>query len=294
MRMKVILNPKAGRGRASRALPIIRRVFEDGGADFDIHLTTGPGDATEAARKAVDEGYEVVVAAGGDGTTNEVANGLVGRGREAALGVVPCGTGNDMAISLGIPRDVERACGVVLQGKVKRRDLGRTLDRYFVNAVGIGFDATVARVATDRMRWVPVRGMPLYVLALLKTLAEYRACDMVVTVDEKVVATRPLLVAVGIGRTYAGGMKILPNAQPDDGLYDICIVEAMGSLETLYNLPRVFTGSHVNIPKTTMLRGRYVRVRPSAPVLLHMDGEVFEAGAMEFTIIPGGLRAVCP
>lgn len=293
MRMKVIVNPKAGHGRASRAVPLINRVLEEGKVDFDVHLTAGPGDATDIARRAVEEGHDIIVAAGGDGTTNEVVNGIAGR--DVALGVIPCGTGNDMAISLGLPRDVERACRVLLRGKTKRRDLGRALDRYFVNAVGIGFDATAARVATERMRWVPVRGMPLYVLAVFKTLAEYKACETAITVDEKHVATRPLLVAVGIGRTYAGGMKIVPDAEPDDGLYDVCIVDAMGSLETLYNLPKVFTGAHVRLPKTTMLRGRYVCIRPSAPVLLHMDGEVFEeAGPMEFTLIPGGLRAVYP
>jgi len=292
LRIKVIVNPKAGRGRAARAVPVISRVLEQEKAYFDIHVTSGPGDATDAARKAVDDGYDVIAAAGGDGTTNEVANGIVGC--DVTLGVIPCGTGNDMAISLGLPRDLERACKVVLCGNARRRDLGRVLGRYFVNAVGIGFDATVARVASDRMRWLPVRGMPLYVLALLKTLAEYRACDMVVTVDEKVIPVRPLLVAVGIGKTYAGGMKIVPNALPDDGLYDVCIVDAMGSMETLYNLPRVFTGAHVKMPKVTMLRGRYVSIKPSAPVLLHMDGEVFEAGPMEFTLIPGGLRALYP
>ncbi len=292
MRVKVVVNPMAGRGRAARAIPAICRVLENGKADFDIYVTKGPGDAITAARKAADEGYQVVAAAGGDGTANEVANGIAGR--EAVLGVIPCGSGNDMAISLGVPRDVERACRVLLGGNVRKRDLGRVIDRYFVNAVGVGFDATVARMATDRLRWLPVRGAPLYVIAVLRTLAEYRACEMIVTVDEKVMTVRPLLVAVGIGKTYAGGMKIVPDAEPDDGLYDICIIDAMGSMETLYNLPRVFTGSHTKVEKATMLRGRYVCIRSSAPVPLHMDGEVFETSSMEFTLIPGGLRAIYP
>ncbi|NLG80729.1 MAG: diacylglycerol kinase family lipid kinase [Firmicutes bacterium] len=292
MRVKVIVNPMAGRGRAARAIPVICRALEKGKADYDIYVTRGPGDAITAASRAVDEGYEVIAAAGGDGTTNEVANGIAGR--EVALGVIPCGSGNDMAISLGIPKDVEKACRVLLSGKMRERDLGRVIDRYFVNAVGVGFDATVARVASDDLRWLPVRGAPLYVIAVLKTLADYKACEMLLTVDEKVMTVRPLLVAVGIGRTYAGGMKIVPDAEPDDGLYDICVVESMGSLETLYNLPKVFTGSHTKMEKATMLRGRYVSIRSSARVPLHMDGEVFVAESMEFTLIPGGLRAIYP
>ncbi|MGE5593868.1 MAG: diacylglycerol/lipid kinase family protein [Betaproteobacteria bacterium] len=292
MRVKVIVNPMAGRGRAVRAIPIICRALEKGGADYDVYVTKGPGDAITAARKGVDEGYDVIAAAGGDGTTNEVANGLAGH--EAALAVIPCGSGNDMAISLGIPKDVEGACRVLLNGRTRNRDLGRVVDRYFVNAVGVGFDATVARVASNDLRWLPVRGAPLYVMAVLKTLANYKACEMLLTVDEKVMTVRPLLVAVGIGKTYAGGMKIVPDALPDDGLYDICVVESMRSLEALYHLPKVFTGSHTKMRQATMLRGRYVSIRSSAPVSLHMDGEVFVAESMEFTLIPGGLRAVYP
>ncbi|MCR4403256.1 MAG: diacylglycerol kinase family lipid kinase [Firmicutes bacterium] len=292
MRVKIIVNPMAGRGRAVRAVPVICRALEQGGADYDIYVTKGPGDATAAARKAVDEGYEVIAAAGGDGTTNEVANGIAGR--EAALGVIPCGSGNDMAISLGLPRDVEQACRVLVRGKASRRDLGRVNERYFVNAVGVGFDATAARAASSDLRWLPVRGAPLYVIAVLKTLAEYKACEMVLTVDDKVMTVRPLLVAVGIGKTYAGGMKIVPDAVPDDGLYDVCVVESMGSLETLYHLPKVFTGSHTRMGQTTMMRARYVSIRSSAPVPLHMDGEVFVKESMEFTLIPRGLAAIHP
>ena len=292
MRVKVIVNPMAGRGRAVRAIPTICRTLEKGGADYDVYVTKGPGDAIAAARRGVEEGYDVIAAAGGDGTTNEVANGLAGC--EAALAVIPCGSGNDMAISLGIPKDVESACRVLLSGKTRNRDLGRVIDRYFVNAVGVGFDATVARVASNDLRWLPVRGAPLYVIAVLKTLADYKASEMVLTVDEKVMAVRPLLVAVGIGKTYAGGMKIVPDALPDDGLYDICVVESMGSLEALYHLPKVFTGSHTKLRQATMLRGRYVSIRSSAPVSLHMDGEVFVTDLMEFTLIPGGLRAIYP
>ncbi|MGE5588142.1 MAG: diacylglycerol/lipid kinase family protein [Clostridia bacterium] len=292
MRVKVIVNPMAGRGRAVRAIPVICRTLEQGGADYDIYVTKGPGDAITAARKAVDEGYEVIAAAGGDGTTNEVANGMAGQ--KAALAVIPCGSGNDMAISLGVPKNVEQACRVLLNGKVSKRDLGRVIDRYFVNAVGVGFDATVARAASKDLRWLPVRGAPLYVIAILKTLAEYKACEMLLTVDDKVMTVRPLLVAVGIGKTYAGGMKIVPDAVPDDGLYDVCVVESMGSLEALYHLPKVFTGSHTKMEQATMLRGRYVSLRSSAPVPLHMDGEVFVTESMEFTLVPGGLNAIHP
>ncbi|MGE5573163.1 MAG: diacylglycerol/lipid kinase family protein [Bacillota bacterium] len=292
MRVKVIVNPMAGRGRAARAIPVICRTLEKGKVDFDIYITKGPGDATGAAGRALDEGYDVIAAAGGDGTTNEVANGIAGR--EAILAVIPCGSGNDMAISLGLPRDVERACRVILEGRPRTRDLGRVIDRFFVNAVGVGFDATVARTASNDLRRLPVRGAALYVIAVLKTLAEYSACEMRLAVDEKVMTVRPLLVAVGIGKTYAGGMRIVPDAEPDDGLYDVCVIESMGSLETLYNLPKVFTGSHTKVEKATMLRGRYVSIRSSNPVPLHMDGEVFVQDEMEFTLIPGGLRAMYP
>jgi diacylglycerol kinase (ATP) len=293
VRIKIIVNPKAGRGKAERAIPVIHRLFASSETEFDMYITQAQGDAMNEAKRAVQQGYDAVISAGGDGTANEVVNGIAGH--DVILGIIPCGSGNDLAISMEIPRNTGKACEIILRGNTRRRDLGRVIDRYFANSVGIGFDAAVAKTASQSLRSFPVRGIPLYILALFKTLRQYKGCQAYVTIDdEEVIELHPLLIAVGIGKTYGGGIPIVPCAIPDDGLYDVCTVEAVGSLEILSKLPKALRGTHVNDPKARLMRGRSVRIQLSAEMPLHMDGEVFEADSMEFSIIPGGLQVFHP
>lgn len=289
MRAKIIVNPKAGRGKAEKAIPVIQRLFEESEMQFDMHITQAAGDATNEAKRAVQQGYDAVISAGGDGTANEVVNGIAGH--DIILGVIPCGSGNDLAISMEIPRNINQACEVILKGNTTRRDLGRVIDRYFANSVGIGFDAAVAKTASESLRNFPARGIPLYILALFKTLRQYKGFEAYITIDdEETITVHPLLIAVGIGKTYGGGIPIVPGAIPDDGLYDVCVVEAVGSLEILSKVPKALRGTHIYDPKARLMRGKSVRIQLSAEMPLHMDGEVFEADSMEFSVIPGGLR----
>lgn len=293
MRAKIIVNPKAGRGKAEKAIPVIHRLFKASEIEFDIYVTQASGDAVNEAKRAVQQGYDAVISAGGDGTANEVVNGIAGH--DVILGIIPCGSGNDLAISMEIPRNINQACEVILRGNTRKRDLGRVIDRYFANSVGIGFDAAVAKTASESLRNFPVRGIPLYVLALFKTLRQYEGFDAYITIDdEATINLHPLLIAVGIGKTYGGGIPIVPDASPDDGLYDVCTIEAVGSLEILSKLPKALRGTHVNDPKARLMRGKSVRIQLSARMPLHMDGEVFEADSMEFSIIPGGLQVFHP
>ncbi|HHV61856.1 MAG TPA: diacylglycerol kinase family lipid kinase [Firmicutes bacterium] len=289
MRIQVIVNPRAGRGRGRKAIPVIEKKLRDAGVDFDIHVTRFPGDAVEVARKAAAGGCDIVVAAGGDGTTNEVVNGIVDTG--VLFGVIPCGTGNDFAIGLGIPRDVNRACELILKGGVKKVDIGRVAGRYFVGSVGIGFDATVAFEAN---RSIPLlRGSVVYAIALLKVLFTYRTKKMKIRLDGNTIHVTPLLVAVTNAPTYGGGMRITPNAIMDDGLFDICIVSEMRSMEALYHFPKIFKGSHARLKKVTMLRGREILVEAEEAVPFHMDGEVMTGDHLHLELFHSALGVIC-
>ncbi|HHY47218.1 MAG TPA: diacylglycerol kinase family lipid kinase [Firmicutes bacterium] len=280
LRFMVIANPRAGRGRGSKIIPVVREFLASWGLPFDIRVTEGPGEATRYAHEAALSGYDVVVAAGGDGTVNEVANGIMGKG--TILGVIPCGTGNDFALSLGISKDPVRACRTLVAGCVARLDIGRVLDRYFVSSVGVGFDGTVAKEAN---RSIPVlRGAAVYVLALLKVLLTYAAPRMRIRLDHKSISLDAQLVAITNAPTYGGGMRIAPEAIMDDGMFEVCIMERMGSLETLYHLPKVFKGTHVRLPKVKMYRAKEIWIESDRTVPLHMDGEVTEASALHFEI----------
>ncbi|NPV52884.1 MAG: diacylglycerol kinase family lipid kinase [Firmicutes bacterium] len=294
MRIQVIVNPRAGRGRGRRAIPVIKEKFKDAGVDFDIHVTRFAGDAVETARRAAAGNCDVVVAAGGDGTANEVVNGIVDTG--ARFGVIPCGTGNDFAIGLGIPRNIARACDLILNGtsngEVRRVDIGKVAGRYFIGSVGIGFDATVALEAN---RSIPLlRGPVVYAIALLKVLSTYRTRKMRIALDGNTIHVTPLLVAVTNAPTYGGGMRISPNAIMDDGLFDICVIGQMRSMEALYHFPKVFKGSHARLEKVTMLRGQDVTVDAEEAVPFHMDGEVMTGKHLHLEIFPSALGVICP
>lgn len=288
MRYKLIINPIAGGGRARALAPRIIEKFRESGADFDSFTTTGPGSAVEAARGAAEEGYDIVVAVGGDGTVNEVLNGIAGSG--AALAVVHGGKGNDFAMAMGMPRDLDAACAALLEAKIKEIDLGMVLDRYFINSVGVGFDAEVAHRVNQGVK--VFKGVSAYIYTVFKTLATYKPIQMEVTLDDTSFTLHPTLVAVGIGQSYGGGMRIVPDAIQDDGLFDVCVMDRLGKLETAYHFPKVFKGRHTGMKQTRMFRSREVRLKLSEVHPLHMEGEILFGDKMHFTLQPQAMKVL--
>lgn len=282
-RYKFILNPIAGGGRARSMMPLIVNNFHKAGLDFDVYQTSGPQDAIFAARKAVEDGYNIVVAAGGDGTVNEVLNGIVGT--DAILAAIHGGKGNDFATILNMPREVEEACLVLQRAQTKKIDLGKVLERYFINSVGVGFDAAVALRANRGVK--PLNGLAAYVYSVFETLLSYKPIEMEIDLgDGRRFKQTPMLVAVGIGCAYGGGMKIVPDAIQDDGLFDICIFDRMSNLALAYHFPKVFSGRHVELKEASLHRSREVTLRLSEPRPLHMEGEILFGDCMKFTLEP--------
>ncbi len=285
---KFIVNPVAGNGRAKAILPSIERYFKQAGVEFDIYWTRDRGDAIEAANRAAKEGFEVVVATGGDGTVNEVLNGIVGT--QACLAVVQGGKGNDFARAVNMPKDVEKACRCLLRAEIQAIDLGRVMDRYFINSVGVGFDAAVALKVNEGTRLFG--GVSDYVYAFLKMLNSYRTVEMELDLGNGPLKASPLLVAVGIGQSYGGGMKIVPDAILDDGLFDVCVFEDMKRLQMIYYFPRVFSGKLKDIKQAGMFRTRELKLSLSKPLPLHMEGEIMFGDRMHFTLQPLGMRVL--
>lgn len=261
-------------------MPKIERIFKDRGAEYDIYWTRGPKDGIEAAERAAKEGFEVVVAAGGDGTANEVLNGIVGTG--AVLAAIHGGKGNDFAVAVNIPRHVEAACQVLLEGKTRTIDLGRVMDRYFINSVGVGFDATVALRVNRGIR--PLSGVYAYIYAFLETVFSYSPVEMELDLGNGPLISSPLLVAVGIGKAYGGGMIIAPDAIQDDGLFDVLVFDDMNRLGLVYHFPKVFTGKLKNIKQASMFRTKELKLHLSEPRPMHLEGEILVGDRMHFTI----------
>jgi diacylglycerol kinase (ATP) len=299
MRTLVILNPASGHGLGRRLRPRIERGLRAAGIAFDLVETTAPGHAVALGREAAAAGVDRVLAAGGDGTTHEVANGLLDAPPAAdgatgpALGTLPIGTGNDFAKLLGVFRlPPEAAAGRMAAAEPRRFDVGRVIGEYFDNSLGIGFDAEVARQANQTRK---LRGLAVYVVAVYKTFASFRAPMLEVTAAAHQETGPMMMLECAIGRSAGGGFYLTPDADPCDGLLDVCLIRKVGLVKFLRYVPRVLRGRHVGLAEVAMFRDAVVKIRsPDRPLLLHLDGEVREPAAreIEVTVVPRRLRVL--
>ncbi|MFQ5886821.1 MAG: diacylglycerol/lipid kinase family protein, partial [Anaerolineae bacterium] len=291
--IKLIANPIAGRGRGREALPAAEEALRRQGLQFSTEVTSRPLEAMEIARRAAEEGCELVVALGGDGTSHEVANGLLSSGNsEVALGMIPIGNGNDFVESLDLPvTDLAAAVHRLRQGKVRVIDVGRVNDRYFINNAGTGFDA---RVAIEALKIPFFRGFLLYFLAIFRTLPSYEIPTITANLDDQVVSMPMTLIVATNGRQYGGGFLITPDAKMDDGLLDICYARGLGRLGILRLLPEVMRGTHVDKEPVTMAKAKRVILDSPDPLPVHADGEIIytDAHHLEIEIIPRRLRVI--
>jgi diacylglycerol kinase (ATP) len=285
---KLIVNPIAGGGRAKALLPKIKKRFEEAGVEFDLYTTTGHQDAIEAAAKAAAEGFDVVVAVGGDGTVNEVLNGIVRT--KAILAVAPGGKGNDFATAINMPRNPDAVCDTLLKAGVRAIDLGKVMDRYFINSVGVGFDASVALRVNQGVR--PFKGTSAYIYTFFRMVSSYKTVEMEIDLGNGPFTAKPLLVAVGIGQAYGGGMRVVPDAIIDDGLFDVCVMEDMNRLSLVYHFPKVFSGKLKNLQQAGMHRTREVKLKLSETRPMHLEGEILFGDQMHFTLAPKGMKVI--
>lgn len=288
----VILNPQAGGGRAAGRRMAMERWIADHSAHalWEIQQTAGPGHATELAAQAMERGADLIVAAGGDGTLSEVANGVVGG--HVPVGLLPLGTGNDCARHFGIGADLLSGLHTLLHGKPHRVDLGRAGNRYFINIAGCGFDAAVARHV--RQGWRRLPGTLAYIGAVLHTLLTFTPTWMRLTLDETPRELRALMCSVANASSYGGGMRIAPNARMSDGLLDVCVIAEAGRIEFLRTFPRVFRGTHLDHPKVQIHRAQRVYVQSDPPVPVLIDGDVCGHTPVEFHICPRAISILIP
>ncbi|MFQ6001333.1 MAG: diacylglycerol/lipid kinase family protein [Anaerolineae bacterium] len=291
--IKLIANPIAGRGRGGESLLAAEEALRRQGLQFATEVTSRPLEAMEIARRAAEKGCELVVALGGDGTSHEVANGLLSSSNsEVALGLIPIGTGNDFASMFDTPTDLEAVARRLGEGKTRLIDVGRVGDRYFVNALGIGFDALASAEALKIQHFLS--GMPLYLVAVLMTLREYKIPHITVEFDGQRLSMPMTMLVIANGKREGGGFLIAPDAENDDGLFDICLARGLGRLGILRLLPEVMRGTHVDKEPVTMARATRVILDSPDPLPVHADGEIIytDAHHLEIEIIPRRLRVI--
>lgn len=290
MGLTLIVNPASGRGRGRRSFPLIAKQLEALRVDFRAVFSEGPGHAVELARGAANDGSSAVVACGGDGTFHEVLNG-VGL-RSLPIGIVPCGSGDDLAVNLGIPTDIEAACRNLAAGNARPVDVVECGGSLYACVGGAGFDSIVNRRANQRVRML--RGTAIYIYAVIETLLTFEPIEMSVIGEGIEFAGRVMFVVAANATSYGGGMKIAPAALLDDGLLDIVIIGQMSKLELLGVFPRVFKGGHINHPSVRHHRSPWVTISSPRRLEFFGDGEYMTDLPVTLTVRPGIARIITP
>jgi len=288
--MQFIINPLAGHGNYKQIIHDIETIFSGSGFRYDIAIPSCQGEATSLARKYASD-HDIVVAVGGDGTINEVLNGLIGT--DAIFGIIPAGTGNGIAREFGLPLNPKEACKTILNGHVKWIDVGNADGRYFMGFAGTGFDAVIARFAGELRG--PFRGMWVYFYAGLMVFHRYRPQLLRIKIDSELIEVRPLIVAIANTKRYGGRALIAPDATPDDGLFDVCIIRSMSALSLIRHLPKLFNGKHVNLSYVKIYKGESVIIQADEPIPFHIDGESIDVyRSIKLEIVPKAIRLFVP
>ncbi len=302
MRYMLIVNPTSGRGTAETAIPELEDFFRVNDLAYQLKRTDAPGHALELARAAVEDGFDVVVAAGGDGTANEVINGLMmakDEGGTAIMGHLAIGRGNDFAFGAGIPPGLEQGCQIILNGRRKFIDVGWVegglypQGRFFGNGVGIGFDAVVGFEALKMRR---LQGFLSYLVAALKTIFLYYKAPLVqLEFSDSTTELNALMVSIMNGRRMGGGFMMAPESETDDALLDLCIAEQVSKLGILALIPKFMAGTQATQPSIRTARTAEIIVTALEGSLpAHADGETLctEGDRLRVKLIPSALEII--
>lgn len=297
MKYHFILNPVAGRGKAYKAIKYIRNLLRDKKIEHEFSITNAPGHATSIA-EYTKEKTETIVAIGGDGTVNEIVNGLINS--KAKLGLIPLGSGNDFARSLNIPDKIDEAINIILNKKTMFVDIGKVktntvntqpTERFFINGIGIGFDATVALESKKINR---LRGIPLYLTAVIKSILKYKTPNFRLKIDDFITKSKFFLIAVGNGISSGGGFKLTPDAKLNDKKLDVCYVEDLSILKILKMLPSSLKGTHRKYKEVHYKTAKYLNISSTNSFNVHADGEIvgYNVNNVEISLIPGQIQVI--
>lgn len=296
MKIKVILNPYANRWHAGERLAQVQAAFTAVNLAPDIYVTQAAGEGTAVARQAAAQGFEAVVAAGGDGTINEVINGLLqaaGAAPTLPFGVIPIGTANDLADTLPLPRDLVAAAQIIADGRTRQIDAGRVNEYYFVNNSAIGMEPLVT---LENVKIKRLSGNLRYFVALVRALVKLQAWQMEIRWDEETYTGPAYLLSVCNGPRSGGIFQIAPQADFADGYFDYVFSPEIPKRTVLAVLPRFLNGTHVNHPQVRHGRARTITIKSSPGTPIHADGELFAEALTEisYELLPGKITLLSP
>jgi diacylglycerol kinase (ATP) len=299
MRSKVIVNPTSGPRDIRHEIPAVIHHLEDQGWQTDLFYTVRAGEATELAQEARRDGLDAVFGVGGDGTINEVVNGLANSA--VALAVLPGGTGNVWAKEQGLPTRSPRhllpladSVRALVPGTTRRIDLGKANGRYFLQWTGLGLDAEVTYAMEPRTRRQRRLGAVGYIAAGVATAATMAGIRTRLCIDDELIYRRSILIVISNSQLYGGMVRIATDARLDDGLLDVAVFAGSGFISVMRTALGVFTGLHVRDPRHSVFLGREIRVETDKPMAIHVDGEPLGTTPLVCEVVPRALTVMIP
>ena len=297
----LIVNPNAGSGKCQKNWPTIQKLIKRTKIEFEFEFTECKGHAIELTKQFIEKGFRKLIVVGGDGTLNEVVNGVFNQKdvdpKTITIGMVPVGTGNDWCRTFQVPTKYIDAIKLIRDEKTVVQDIGlvdfhnnKFPTRYFANVAGIGFDATVAHAA-NKLKEQGKGNALSYILILLKTLLKYNSKQMQLTVGKQKFKERMFSIGIGIGKYNGGGMKQLPNAIANDGLFDITIIKNISKWTVIKELKGLYDGSFITHPKIAVLKDTVISFAKNQ-LEIETDGESVGQGPQNFSILTKALRVV--
>ena len=287
-----IINPAAGKGKSRELIPFIEEYFKGRTDEYVIQVTEYPGHATKIAKDHAVNGECRIYSIGGDGTINEVVNGIAGTA--AALGVIPTGSGNDFLRSYQSEFDIKDMIVCTINGEERSIDLARVNDKYFINISSIGFDANVVFNA-DKFKKVPgITGSMAYLISIIYTIFQKRICDIKIDIDGKKIKMKALLAAIANGKYYGGGIIPTPDAKLDDGLFDVCLVSDMSRIHIFSLFPKYMKGLHGKLKQVSFYKAKKISIESEDALCLNIDGEIISARTINFEILEKAIKVVFP
>jgi diacylglycerol kinase (ATP) len=298
----VIVNPNAGKQKGKHDWLGIAALLSTSGIGYLSYFTEHRGHAMELTRKFIGQGFKNVIVVGGDGTLNEVVNGIFTQGHtppsEITIAMIPVGTGNDWCRMFGIPADYQKAIDIIVKGNSFRQDIGvlefsdiegKRSKRYFANIAGMGFDAMVAE--KTNIQKDQGKGNPLsYFVNILRSLFDFKITRTTISLDDRKINPDIFSMAIGIGRFNGGGMKQAPLADPDDGLFDITVIRPIGKFKIIRNVIKLFDGSFTKLPEVSTYRSSRVRIDSVPDLFAEADGESLGHSPFVINVLPRSLN----
>jgi diacylglycerol kinase (ATP) len=292
-RARLIYNPSSGREEFEKRLPEILQYFERAGYETSCHATTGAGDATLAASSAIDRGFDLIIAAGGDGTLYEVLNGMAERDGRPPLGIIPSGTTNDFARAIHLPvKNIKKACEIIVQGTPTSIDIGKINSRYFINIAGGGALTNLTYEVPSKLK--TIMGQLAYYVKGIEKLPFIRPSRVRIETENKVIDEDIMLFLIANSNSVGGLERLAPKASLTDGKFDCIVLRKTTLPEFIRIATHVIRGDHINEPDVLYFQTKHLKVTSSSKVMLNLDGELGGELPMEFKVLHKHIKVIMP